>query len=85
MIIGTALGWSNWQTIALSVVLAFFFGYSLTMLPLMRAALAATPATIDEAREATTSSTIATSAPATMLLMSAPRLRCSRRGASASK
>ena len=36
MVIGTALGWSDWQTIALAVVLAFFFGYSLTMVPLLR-------------------------------------------------
>ena len=40
MVIGTALGWGDWQTIALAVVLAFFFGYSLTMLPLLRAGLA---------------------------------------------
>jgi hypothetical protein len=40
MIIGTALGWSNVQTVALSVVLAFVFGYSLTMLPLLRNGLA---------------------------------------------
>ncbi|MDP9456264.1 MAG: DUF4396 domain-containing protein [Actinomycetota bacterium] len=40
MIIGTALGWSNVATIALAVVLAFFFGYSLTMLPLVRSGLA---------------------------------------------
>jgi hypothetical protein len=40
MIIGTALGWSNPATIALAVVLAFFFGYSLTMLPLLRSGLA---------------------------------------------
>jgi hypothetical protein len=39
MIIGTALGWSDWQTIALAVVLAFFFGYSLTMLPLLRSGI----------------------------------------------
>ena len=38
--IGTALGWSDYQTIVLAVVLAFFFGYSLTMLPLLRAGLA---------------------------------------------
>src|SRR5688572_26060872 len=37
MIIGTALGWGDWETIALALVLAFFFGYSLTMLPLLRA------------------------------------------------
>jgi hypothetical protein len=40
MIIGTALGWGDWQTIALAVVLAFFFGYSLTMLPLLRSGMA---------------------------------------------
>ncbi|HEX9185151.1 MAG TPA: DUF4396 domain-containing protein [Burkholderiales bacterium] len=36
MVIGTALGWGNLQTIALAVVLAFFFGYALTMRPLLR-------------------------------------------------
>jgi hypothetical protein len=40
MIIGTALGWGDWPTIALAVVLAFFFGYSLTMVPLLRGGLA---------------------------------------------
>jgi hypothetical protein len=40
MVIGTALGWGNLATIALAVVLAFFFGYSLTMLPLLRSGLA---------------------------------------------
>jgi hypothetical protein len=40
MIIGTALGWSDWGTIALAVALAFFFGYTLTSLPLLRAGLA---------------------------------------------
>ncbi|HEY7794521.1 MAG TPA: DUF4396 domain-containing protein [Gaiellaceae bacterium] len=40
MIIGTALGWGNFQTIALAVVLAFVFGYSLTMLPLLRSGIA---------------------------------------------
>ena len=40
MIIGTALGWSDWETIALAVGLAFFFGYSLTMLPLLRSGMA---------------------------------------------
>jgi len=39
MIIGTALGWGDWETIALAVVLAFFFGYSLTMLPLLRSGI----------------------------------------------
>ena len=40
MVIGTALGWSNVATIALAVALAFFFGYLLTMLPLLRSGLA---------------------------------------------
>ena len=40
MVIGTALGWSNLSTIALAVVLAFAFGYALTMLPLLRSGLA---------------------------------------------
>ena len=40
VIVGTALGWSNLPTIVLAIVLAFFFGYSLTMLPLLRAGLA---------------------------------------------
>ena len=40
LVIGTALGWSNGATIALAVVLAFLFGYGLTMLPLLRAGLA---------------------------------------------
>ncbi len=40
MIIGTALGWGDWQTIALAVVLAFIFGYSFTAVPLLRSGLA---------------------------------------------
>jgi len=40
MVIGTALGWSNFATIVLAVVLAFFFGYSLTMVPLLRSGIA---------------------------------------------
>ncbi len=40
MIIGTALGFSDLGTIALAVVLAFFFGYGLTSLPLLRAGMA---------------------------------------------
>ena len=36
MVIGNALGWSEWATIALAVVLAFFFGYSFTLVPLVR-------------------------------------------------
>ena len=40
MIIGTALGWGDWATIALAVALAFLFGYALTMLPLLRSGIA---------------------------------------------
>jgi hypothetical protein len=40
MVIGTALGWGDFATIAQAVVLAFFFGYLLTMLPLLRSGLA---------------------------------------------
>ena len=40
MVIGTALRFSDWGTIALAVGLAFLFGYSLTSLPLLRAGLA---------------------------------------------
>jgi hypothetical protein len=39
MVIGTALGWGDVATIALAVVLAFFFGYSLTVLPLLRSGM----------------------------------------------
>jgi hypothetical protein len=35
MVIATALGWGNAATIAISVVLAFAFGYSLTLRPLL--------------------------------------------------
>lgn len=40
MVIGTALGWGNAATIVLAVILAFFFGYALTMLPLLRSGMA---------------------------------------------
>jgi Domain of unknown function (DUF4396) len=40
MVIGQALGFSEWGTVALAVALAFFFGYALTSLPLLRAGLA---------------------------------------------
>jgi len=36
LVIGTALGWGDYQTVALAVGLAFFFGYGLTVLPLLR-------------------------------------------------
>src|SRR3712207_3406944 len=39
-VIGTALGWGDWATIALAVGLAFLFGYTLTILPLLRSGLA---------------------------------------------
>jgi hypothetical protein len=38
-VIGTALRWSNPATVAISVVLAFFFGYALTMRPLLASGL----------------------------------------------
>ncbi|RRO16685.1 DUF4396 domain-containing protein [Saccharopolyspora rhizosphaerae] len=37
MVIGTALGWGNLATIVLAIALAFLFGYSLTILPVLRA------------------------------------------------
>jgi hypothetical protein len=40
MVIGSALGWGNFATIVLAIVLAFFFGYGLTMLPLLRSGMA---------------------------------------------
>ncbi len=39
MVIGTALGFSEWGTVALAVTLAFLFGYALTSLPLLHAGL----------------------------------------------
>ena len=36
MVIGTTLGWGNVPTIALAVVLAFIFGFGLTLLPLLK-------------------------------------------------
>ncbi len=40
MVIGTALDWSNWPTIALAVSLAFLFGYGMTLWPLRQAGMA---------------------------------------------
>ncbi|TDC91890.1 DUF4396 domain-containing protein [Saccharopolyspora aridisoli] len=37
MVIGTALGWGDLATIALAIALAFLFGYSLTIVPVLRA------------------------------------------------
>jgi Na+/citrate or Na+/malate symporter len=39
MVIGTAIGLDDVQTMILAIVLAFFFGYGLTALPLVRAQL----------------------------------------------
>lgn len=39
MVIGTALGWGNGATIIIAVVLAFFFGYLFTMIPLLRSGM----------------------------------------------
>ncbi|MFI9149126.1 DUF4396 domain-containing protein [Streptomyces sp. NPDC053367] len=39
MIIGTALGWGNMPTMILAIVLAFFFGYSLTLRGVLKAGL----------------------------------------------
>jgi hypothetical protein len=40
MVIGTALGWSTLPVVILSIALAFLFGYSLTMRPVLRAGVA---------------------------------------------
>lgn len=45
MVISTALGWSNSASIALAVVLAFFFGYALTMRPLLKSGMSFRQAT----------------------------------------
>jgi hypothetical protein len=37
MVIATAMDWGNVASIAISIVLAFFFGYSLTLGPILRA------------------------------------------------
>lgn len=37
MVVGTGLGWGNGPTVVLSVALAFVFGYSLTITPVLRA------------------------------------------------
>lgn len=42
LVIATALGWGDLASIALAVGLAFFFGYLLTSIPLLRAGLALT-------------------------------------------
>jgi hypothetical protein len=40
MVLGTIFGWPNLETIIVSVILAFFFGYSLTIIPLLRSSIA---------------------------------------------
>jgi hypothetical protein len=40
MVLATWWGWGDFASIALAVVLAFFFGYLLTMIPLLRAGTA---------------------------------------------
>jgi len=45
MAIATAFGWGNLVSIALAVVLACFFGYSLTVWPVLRAGLSLKRAT----------------------------------------
>jgi hypothetical protein len=40
VVVGTALGWSVAATILLAIGLAFVFGYSLTLLPLVRSGMA---------------------------------------------
>jgi Domain of unknown function (DUF4396) len=40
VVIGTALGWSDLATIVLAIVLAFLFGYSLTIWPLLASGMA---------------------------------------------
>jgi uncharacterized protein DUF4396 len=39
MVLGTSLAWPNATTIVVSIVLAFGFGYSLTLIPLRRSGL----------------------------------------------
>jgi hypothetical protein len=39
MVLATWWGWSTWPSVALAVVLAFFFGYLLTMTSVLRAGL----------------------------------------------
>jgi hypothetical protein len=40
MVIGTSLGWSNLATVVLAIALAFVFGYSLTLAPVLRSGVA---------------------------------------------
>lgn len=45
LVIATALGWGDVASIAIAVLLAFIFGYALTMLPLLRSGMAFAAAT----------------------------------------
>ena len=45
MALATAAGWGNLTSIVVSVVLAFFFGYALTLWPVLRAGLSLRQAT----------------------------------------
>ena len=45
MVISTAAGWGNLVSIVLSIVLAFFFGYLLTLWPVLRTGLSLRQAT----------------------------------------
>jgi hypothetical protein len=40
MVLGTVLGWTDFATIVVAVVLAFVFGYSLTLWPLVSSGMA---------------------------------------------
>ncbi|MDQ4010685.1 MAG: DUF4396 domain-containing protein [Actinomycetota bacterium] len=40
LVIGTTLGWSDGATIMLAIALAFLFGYSFTIVPVLRSGLA---------------------------------------------
>lgn len=40
MVLATAFGWSNATSIVVSVLLAFFFGYALTLSPVLRSGVA---------------------------------------------
>jgi hypothetical protein len=45
MVIATAAGWGNLASILIAIVLAFFFGYLLTLWPVLRAGLSLRQAT----------------------------------------
>lgn len=44
MVLGTLWGWSDFATIALAIVLAFIFGYALSLRPVLKAGIAWKPA-----------------------------------------